>query len=320
MALSFPPSPTVGQEYTSGSRTWVWDGTAWVIKADDIADDIDSINAELATKVSKTGDLMTGNLNISRDYPMVQFTGAVGTLRFSDEAGLATYDVSGGGWGPGTFALMGQPARPGSAAETRTILLVQPTNAVEFLDAPSLKVPSGKITSLNFREGNGSPEGVVTAPVGTKYIDLLATNGAIEWIKATGAGATGWRVTFGDTGWRNISTFMLDPWLSGTWWAYIRRVGDVAFLQASANSSAGATTSKLFDIPAGFRPNGAGFMYTGNLGLNYIPAHGGSVHIGPLGNGHSLYPAVAAANARWVITWPVMDAGPWPVTLPGTAA
>lgn len=29
MALSFPSNPTLNQEYTSGTTTWTWDGTAW---------------------------------------------------------------------------------------------------------------------------------------------------------------------------------------------------------------------------------------------------------------------------------------------------
>ena len=31
MALDFPASPSVNDTYTSGGRTWVWDGTTWKI-------------------------------------------------------------------------------------------------------------------------------------------------------------------------------------------------------------------------------------------------------------------------------------------------
>jgi hypothetical protein len=33
MAYSFPPSPTVGQIYTSNGRTWRWNGTQWTAVA-----------------------------------------------------------------------------------------------------------------------------------------------------------------------------------------------------------------------------------------------------------------------------------------------
>lgn len=28
-AMNFPDSPTIGQEFTVGSKTWVWTGTVW---------------------------------------------------------------------------------------------------------------------------------------------------------------------------------------------------------------------------------------------------------------------------------------------------
>lgn len=31
-AIDFPNSPTVGEEFTSGDRTWVWDGSVWNAK------------------------------------------------------------------------------------------------------------------------------------------------------------------------------------------------------------------------------------------------------------------------------------------------
>ena len=33
MAYSFPPSPTVGQVYTSNGRTWKWNGVQWTAAA-----------------------------------------------------------------------------------------------------------------------------------------------------------------------------------------------------------------------------------------------------------------------------------------------
>lgn len=49
--------------------------------------------------------------------------------------------------------------------------------------------------------GTGSPEGRITAEIGTTYVDVNVTNGALKWIKTTDDGNTGWKVIHGDTGW-----------------------------------------------------------------------------------------------------------------------
>ena len=74
--------------------------------------------------------------------------------------------------------------------------------------------PAGNPTAFELR-GTGFPEGVVTAAVGTYYTDTAATNGALRWVKATGTGNTGWKVVYGDTGWRNVSEWF-DPAVWGT--------------------------------------------------------------------------------------------------------
>ena len=52
--------------------------------------------------------------------------------------------------------------------------------------------------------GTGMPNGQVSAPIGTTYVDMNVTNGALKWIKRTGIGNTGWQVLIGDTGWRTL--------------------------------------------------------------------------------------------------------------------
>jgi hypothetical protein len=43
-----------------------------------------------------------------------------------------------------------------------------------------------------YRQGHGSPEGVVTAPVGSAYLDLDGGAGTTFYVKETGTGNTGW--------------------------------------------------------------------------------------------------------------------------------
>lgn len=52
--------------------------------------------------------------------------------------------------------------------------------------------------------GTGFPNGKVTAPVGTTYVDTAVTNGALKWIKRTGTDNQGWEVLTGDTGWKKL--------------------------------------------------------------------------------------------------------------------
>ena len=53
--------------------------------------------------------------------------------------------------------------------------------------------------------GTGMPNGRVTAPIGTTYVDTAVTNGALKWIKESGDGDRGWKVLIGDTGWRMLN-------------------------------------------------------------------------------------------------------------------
>ena len=67
---------------------------------------------------------------------------------------------------------------------------------------------TNRVTALEAKNyelrGNGMPEGVISAPVGTTYVDEKVTNGALKWIKRSGTGNTGWDLLIGDTGWRTL--------------------------------------------------------------------------------------------------------------------
>ena len=84
-----------------------------------------------------------------------------------------------------------------------------------------------KITALEEKvgyeiHGTGMPNGRVTAPIGTTYVDMAVTNGALKWIKQTGSDNTGWKVIHGDTGWRNLK--IVSQY--GNSYAKIRRINN----------------------------------------------------------------------------------------------
>lgn len=159
-----------------------------------------------------------------------------------------------------------------------------------------------------FYDGVGSPEGKVSAPVGASYSDSAATNGAIRWVKTSGTGNTGWRVEYGDTGWRNISALLPSGWAGVV--AATRTQNRVTIIGTNLRPAATGTTG-LIDVPSGFRParktNGVGDeagSYRPVFALNFSP--------------YKLEIRNIAAANSWVdfsITYVTNDS--WPASLPG---
>ena len=159
--------------------------------------------------------------------------------------------------------------------------------------------------------GTGSPEGKVSAPVGSIYVDSAATNGAIRWVKTSGTGITGWRVEYGDTGLRDISNLLLNS--SGS--ISIQRIGQVVYLNAKGivpASTLGSGSSFLGDLPVGFRP-----LERRDFATMSINSEGVS---------RSMFQFTSGAMGVWSPStrdkyffqhsWPT--SGAWPATLPGT--
>lgn len=88
----------------------------------------------------------------------------------------------------------------------------------------------GRVEKLEQAElrGRGMPNEKITASVGTIYIDLDKTNGAVQWLKVSGDGNTGWEILSGDTGWRVLQT----PVSLGNAKIRIRRANNIVFLGA----------------------------------------------------------------------------------------
>jgi len=79
-------------------------------------------------------------------------------------------------------------------------------------------------TTTKFHEGTGNPNGVVTAPVGSQFVNTESGGytGARRWTKATGTGNTGWVVVDGDTGLVNITA---SSYVSGLHAANVGTIG-----------------------------------------------------------------------------------------------
>ena len=90
--------------------------------------------------------------------------------------------------------------------------------------------------------GTGSPEGRITAEIGTTYVDVNVTNGALKWIKESGNGNTGWRVLIGDTGW--VLGWKQDKG-DNTNRMYFRRKNDVVHVKFEPKISDSVTSPEV---------------------------------------------------------------------------
>jgi hypothetical protein len=61
MAINFPTTPVLYQEYASGDKTWIWNGYAWDVSANNVVN-YNSIRYKPAANISLTGDI-TGSAN-----------------------------------------------------------------------------------------------------------------------------------------------------------------------------------------------------------------------------------------------------------------
>ena len=137
---------------------------------------------------------------------------------------------------------------------------------------PSQPTTSGNTGQVNEYEihGTGFPNGKVTAPVGTTYVDTAVTNGALKWIKRSGTNNQGWEVLTGDTGWRtlNIKSKLGNSFLkvrrkndlvtyqfgglSWGWFGVVRR-GGVGYEAQGSDRERNCYILGLSGVPLGFR-------------------------------------------------------------------
>lgn len=90
------------------------------------------------------------------------------------------------------------------ALSGNTLTLSDGGGSVTLPSQAATNAPTGQANEYEIH-GTGMPNGKVTAPVGATYVDIAATNGALKWIKRTGADNQGWEVLTGDTGWRTLN-------------------------------------------------------------------------------------------------------------------
>ena len=202
----------------------------------------------------------------------------------------------------------------------------------------TLPTTGGTVAPANEYEihGTGMPNGKVTAPVGTTYVDTAVTNGALKWIKQKGNDSQGWVVLIGDTGWRNLNivsklgssylrvrrkndtiTYQFGG-LQWGWFGIVRRGGAGDQLQPS-DRERNVFILGLQGIPQGFRSEGSliGGIYNDN-GTPY-----GTWYLGGKGDSNMLrfqftepVPTERDIGDIRVSSISYLTDDPWPTTLP----
>lgn len=163
-------------------------------------------------------------------------------------------------------------------------------------------------------EGNGQPQGVVAAPIGSTYIQLDGTTGAVRWLKAAGVDEndnTGWILEIGDTGWRNVLASVALPSGAAKYVANLRRINNLVQVYFDLDTPAAGSSWNVMTLPVGFRPRFT--MYGALTDNNEAAAKSTYVNSAGVVNLSIITNKRDRFNGMW------FTEDPWPGALPGTA-
>ena len=216
-----------------------------------------------------------------------------------------------------------------------TLILSDGGGSVNLPTQRATNTPAGQVNQYEIH-GTGMPNGKVTAPVGTTYVDTAVTNGALKWIKRRGTDNQGWEVLTGDTGWRTLNiqsklgaSFLKVRRKNDTvmyqfggliwgWFGVVRR-GGVGYSPQGSDKERNCYILGLSGIPVGFRSEGSliGNIYN-DKGVSY-----GTWYLGGNGDSHMLrfqftdpVPTDRDIGDIRVSSISYLTNDPWPTTLP----
>ena len=216
-----------------------------------------------------------------------------------------------------------------------TLILSDGGGSVVLPSQPASNAPAGQVNQYEIH-GTGMPNGKVSAPVGTTYVDTAVTNGALKWIKRKGNDNQGWEVLTGDTGWRTLPivyklgnsflkvrrkndtvTYQFGG-LTWGWFGIVRRGGPGYQVQPS-DRERNCFILGLGGVPYGFRSEASliGGIYN-DKGVSY-----GTWYLGGSGDSNMLrfqftdpVPTDRDIGDIRVSAISYLTSDPWPTTLP----
>jgi hypothetical protein len=216
-----------------------------------------------------------------------------------------------------------------------TLILSDGGGSVTLPSQPASNTPAGQVNQYEIH-GTGMPNGKVTAPVGTTYVDTAVTNGALKWIKRKGTDSQGWEVLTGDTGWRTLNivsklgasylkvrrkndTVMYQfGGLSWGWFGIVRR-GGAGYQVQPSDRERNCFILGLGGVPVGFRSE---FSLIGGI-YNDKGTPYGTWYLGGAGDSNMLrfqftdpVPTDRDIGDIRVSSISYLTSEPWPTTLP----
>jgi hypothetical protein len=216
-----------------------------------------------------------------------------------------------------------------------TLILSDGGGSVNLPTQTATNTPAGQVSQYEIH-GTGMPNGKVSAPVGTTYVDTAVTNGALKWIKRTGNHNQGWEVLTGDTGWRTLNivsklgasylkvrrkndmVMYQFGGLSWGWFGIVRR-GGAGYQVQPSDRERNCFILGLGGVPVGFRSE---FSLIGGIyndkGVSY-----GTWYLGGVGDSNMLrfqftdpVPTDRDIGDIRVSAISYLTSEPWPTTLP----
>lgn len=271
----------------------------------------------------------TGDLTINKASATHTINSTSGTTNVNLDSVAGTYKYLNFRTGTSVRWTLGTTATAESGSNAGTDLFIgRSTDGGAYIDAVlSITRSTGKTTlgsvgataglELGYSgprvmSGTGSPEGVVTAPVGSQWIDTAATTGAVAWRKASGTGSSGWVVEYGDTGRRSLAAVLSNSWTASS--ISLQRSGNIVTLWARTLIGTSASSAVFYTLPVGFRPTADYVPFPiAQSGGTYAAGRGTVDTAGEVTVGGTITDYTAA---RLLVSFPTADA--WPATLPGS--
>ena len=186
MALSFPASPTVGQQYTDSNRTWEWNGQTW-----EAISSADFGTGSLTIPVSSTLPTAEGQIVFDGTTDTLHIGEGVGSVQIAKEADIPQTIID-LGIADGTAGQFLSTDGAGNFTFATPVDLVGATTLDELTDVTAAGSTAGQVLTsdgagnFTFATPAGGGGGATTLDQLTDVTAATATNGQV--LTADGAG------------------------------------------------------------------------------------------------------------------------------------